>query len=341
MPYLAARKNHLKIDTLVDERLGGDFTSDAALKHYKYILTIQQNDDWRATIAYSFGPSELARVDTSLSFSAIVDALGNEAADMLRFQAYTNRLLRSVHVENQLNNCFDILGHFQPVMIEKPMRVQAMSAVLAVDEALLRNSNPVYTGEYLPVGYRKVSFVLEDTVVARFNTLKDSIARWQPIQPKVEAMEWETYWVQHQVRKGETLGRIAGKYHVTIAEVKKWNKLRNDKIRRGQLLKIEQRRKVKIVTSTPVSQRTVEEQIEIAPDSIKIAPYALPPAPTKPRSLPAAIRTASPKYYTVKQGDSLWSIAKKYKGVTEHDLMKWNKCGPNIRPGQRLVIKGN
>jgi LysM repeat protein len=45
------------------------------------------------------------------------------------------------------------------------------------------------------------------------------------------------------------------------------------------------------------------------------------------------------KYYTVKSGDSLWSIARKYPGVTENDLMKWNKCGANIRPGQRLVIK--
>jgi len=262
MPYLAARKNHLKIDTLVDERMGGDFTTDAALKHYKYMLAIQQNDDWRATVAYRLGPSELALVDTSLSFSAIVDALGNDAADMLRFQAYTNRLMRSVHVENQLSNCFDILGHFQPVVIEKPMRIQAIAAVLAVDEARLRNSNPVYTGEYLPVGYRKVPFVLEDTVVARYTTLKDSIARWQPVQPKVETAEWETYWVQHRVGKGETLGLIAGKYHVTIAQLKKWNKLRNDKIRKGQVLKIEKRRKVERVEKQDDMQSGNEHQDE-------------------------------------------------------------------------------
>ena len=348
MPYLAARKNHLKIDTLVDERLGGDFTTDAALKHYKYMRAIQQNDDWRATVAYRLGPSELALIDTSLSFSAIVDALGNDAADMLRFQAYTNKLLRSVHVENQLSNCFDILGHFQPVIIEKPLRVQAMAVVLAVDEARLRNSNPVYTGEYLPVGYRKVPFVLEDTVVARYTALKDSIARWQPIQPKVETTEWETYWVQHRVGKGENLGRIASKYHVTIAQVKKWNKLRNDKIRRGQILKIEQRRKVKVEKPKPVIATEVEVLPETPIDSLAAAPDTLrsltiEPRPTPPvsRPSPPAPRPASKKYYTVKQGDSLWSIAKKYKGVTEHDLMKWNKCGPNIRPGQRLLIKGD
>ncbi len=343
MPYLAARKNHLKIDTLVDERLGGDFTTDAALKHYKYILAIQQNDDWRATVAYRLGPSELAAVDTSLSSSAIVDVLEHDAADLLRFQAYTSKLLRSVHVENQLSNCFDILGHFQPVVIDKPLRLAAMAAVLAVDEARLRNSNPVYTGEYLPVGYRKVPFVLEDTVVARFTALKDSIARWQPIQPKLETTEWETYWLQHRVGKGETLGRIAGKYHVTIAQVKKWNKLRNDKIRRGQVLKIEQRRKVKVEKPIPVSEIEVEVQPETPADSLTATPDTLRPSPPPPAPRPSspAPRSSTPKYYTVKQGDSLWSIAKKYRGVTEHDLMKWNKCGPNIRPGQRLLIKGD
>ena len=343
MPYLAARKNHLKIDTLVDERLGGDFTTDAALKHYKYIRAIQQNDDWRATVAYRLGPSELAVVDTSLSYSAIVEVLEHDAADLLRFQAYTNKLLRSVHVENQLSNCFDILGHFQPVVIDKPLRLAAMAAVLAVDEARLRNSNPVYTGEYLPVGYRKVPFVLEDTVVARYTALKDSIARWQPIPPKLETTEWETYWLQHRVGKGETLGRIAGKYHVTIAQVKKWNKLRNDKIRRGQILKIEQRRKVKVEKPIPVSEIEVEVQPETPADSLTATPDTLRPSPPPPAPRPSspAPRPSTPKYYTVKQGDSLWSIAKKYRGVTEHDLMKWNKCGPNIRPGQRLLIKGD
>jgi membrane-bound lytic murein transglycosylase D len=45
------------------------------------------------------------------------------------------------------------------------------------------------------------------------------------------------------------------------------------------------------------------------------------------------------KVYTVKSGDSLWSIAHKYPGVTEHDIMKWNKCNERIQPGQKLIIK--
>ncbi len=337
LPYLAARKQHLKIDTLVDERLGGDFTTDAALQYFKYMLTIQRQDYWRATVAYSFGASALARADTALKGAALADVLAADAADQLRFQAYSNELLRSVHASNQLNNCFEILGHFQPVLLEEPLQVKAIAAVLAIDEGRLRETNPVYTGRFLVPGYRRVPFVLEDTLLGRFTSRKDSIARWQPSAPKAPTMEWETYWVQHRVGKGETLGRIAGRYHVTISELKRWNKLRNDKIRKGQGLKIEQRRKV--AREVPMEISDPMEYTEPMLDTSATRTAKLE-QDTTVRHTPSVVRrTPAAQYYTVRKGDSLWSIAKKYPGTTEHDLMKWNKCGADIRPGQRLIIK--
>jgi membrane-bound lytic murein transglycosylase D len=46
-------------------------------------------------------------------------------------------------------------------------------------------------------------------------------------------------------------------------------------------------------------------------------------------------------YYTVKQGDTLWEIAKDYPGVSESDIMKLNNLSYNdkIMPGQKLKIK--
>ena len=40
----------------------------------------------------------------------------------------------------------------------------------------------------------------------------------------------------HTVKKGETLGKIADKYDVTIADIKKWNKLKDDTIEIGEKL---------------------------------------------------------------------------------------------------------
>ena len=47
--------------------------------------------------------------------------------------------------------------------------------------------------------------------------------------------------------------------------------------------------------------------------------------------------------YPVRKGENLWSIAKKYPGVSPADIMKWNgmteKAARNIKPGQKLKIK--
>ncbi len=45
------------------------------------------------------------------------------------------------------------------------------------------------------------------------------------------------------------------------------------------------------------------------------------------------------KYYTVRSGDSLWKISRKFN-VSEKQLRVWNRLGWTnvIRPGQRLVV---
>jgi membrane-bound lytic murein transglycosylase D len=42
----------------------------------------------------------------------------------------------------------------------------------------------------------------------------------------------------YRVKKGDVLGRIAQRHHVTVSQLKKWNNLRGDFIREGQKLKI-------------------------------------------------------------------------------------------------------
>ena len=48
-------------------------------------------------------------------------------------------------------------------------------------------------------------------------------------------------------------------------------------------------------------------------------------------------------YYTVKKGENLWTIAKKYPGVSNRDIMRWNGISESqvkdIKPGRKLKIK--
>ena len=45
-------------------------------------------------------------------------------------------------------------------------------------------------------------------------------------------------------------------------------------------------------------------------------------------------------YYHVKYGDTLWEIAQKFPGVSDHDIMRLNNIrnASGLKPGQKLKI---
>lgn len=52
--------------------------------------------------------------------------------------------------------------------------------------------------------------------------------------------------VVYTIRKGDTLARIAKKFHVTVGQIKRWNRLKGDRLRAGQRLRV----------ATPVETRS-------------------------------------------------------------------------------------
>ena len=42
----------------------------------------------------------------------------------------------------------------------------------------------------------------------------------------------------HQVQKGETLYALAARYGVTVKELRQWNKLKGNKLKEGQRLRL-------------------------------------------------------------------------------------------------------
>ncbi len=45
------------------------------------------------------------------------------------------------------------------------------------------------------------------------------------------------------------------------------------------------------------------------------------------------------KLYTVQQGDSLWSISKKFPGVTVQNLRTWNDMSSTrLKPGMKIKV---
>lgn len=378
LDYLTARRQHLRIDTLVDERNGGDFTTHAVTRYLAELNARYDKDHIKTICAYNWGVPFVESYGSIESSNSFFDVLSEDSKIFFKFAAYLKSLIRSTRTNNQLNNCFDIFAQSEPIVFEKQVRIEALVKVLQLDEQQLRQMNAVYTGQFIQPEKNKVPFVMDKVATLKFEALADSVYNWRPpTHPAIiDESDLEDYVISYKVKKGDSLGKIAARYDVSVKQIKSWNKIRGDKISKGQILKIHTRKKVsKPKKPIGISAETIQGA-EQAPDAvltpdpmlladslIQAGAYqeaydylkTLPKNSGNKSAIESAIKSCEKKLnisataaakppskskvtYVVKSGDSLWSIAKKHKGVTEQDIMKWNKCSSNIRPGQKLVI---
>ena len=111
--------------------------------------------------------------------------------------------------------------------------------------------------------------------------------------------------IRYRVKRGDYLGRIADRYGVGISQIKNWNGMRSNTVKVGQNLIIYPKKSSKdIANNSPAPQNNTSE-----------------------------------KTYTVRNGDSLWSISQKFPGVSVQNIQKWNDIsGDNLKPGTKLKI---
>ena len=118
----------------------------------------------------------------------------------------------------------------------------------------------------------------------------------------------------YKVKSGDYLGKIAGKYRCSVAQIKKWNGLKSNNIRVGQALRIY---RGGVVSSSSGSSGS---------------------SASSSSSSSSASQSGEKITYTVKSGDYLGKIAEKH-GVGLSELKKWNGLtSNNIKVGQKLVI---
>ena len=118
---------------------------------------------------------------------------------------------------------------------------------------------------------------------------------------------------EHVVDRGENLGSIARKFDVAVSDIKEWNDLEDNTIQFGTKLIVGKRYMFSSENKKTASKKenlTVNNRDEV-------------------------------KLYYVKKGDSLFSIAKKYPGVSISDLKKWNGIkNESLKAGMKLKING-
>jgi membrane-bound lytic murein transglycosylase D len=120
-------------------------------------------------------------------------------------------------------------------------------------------------------------------------------------------------WAHYRVKKGDTLGVISKRHGITVASLKKTNNLRSSRIQINQDLLIPQGKSYRSATLKSSKKSSSRSRSSASPQA--------------------------PKIISVKKGDTLWSLSRRYK-VTLNELTKWNKISSSdlLFKGQKLKI---
>jgi membrane-bound lytic murein transglycosylase D len=127
----------------------------------------------------------------------------------------------------------------------------------------------------------------------------------QPLFQNVASASAPAPTQNHKVKSGDNLWTIARQHKVDVQDIKRWNNLKGNSLKAGQVLKLKG-------------------------GATQVASAASGKSKGKDRE--------SVTYYKVKRGDSLYLIAKRFNVEMKH-LQRWNpRSGGGLKPGQTLTL---
>lgn len=156
----------------------------------------------------------------------------------------------------------------------------------------------------------------------------------------------------HRIKPGESLSVIADKYGVSVSRLKSWNGLKSNNIRAGKSLKIQKTKYIDV----PVKEENESQQLmaDAKKEGNKVETIENSSAEAKNEKLEkeevlARKNTGKTEtsvtgaekylYHKVTRGESLWTISRRFPGVTSELIIKLNNLeDASLKVGQVLKI---
>lgn len=317
--YQTGKLYNLNVSSYVDERSDTYRATEAASQYLSKLYEIF--NDWDlALAAYNSGPGNVSkairRSGGKKNYWNLRPFLPRETAGYVP-AFYATLYIMEYAEEHGIKAKKEALSHFEvdTVQVKRQLTFEQLHKTIGVDIDLLQFLNPQYKLDIIPyVKEKNYTLTLPVNDIGNFLSNEQLIYAYADVQdaqrekplPKNYNLDQR---IHYKVRKGDYLGKIANKYGVSVSKIKRWNNLRSNNLRIGQRLTIYPSRSVAVQTSTKN---------------------------TKSNSLPKG----KPKIYTVKSGDSLWSIAQKFSNVTVQNIKEWNNIwsAKSLKAGSKLKI---
>ncbi len=378
LSYPVAKRYGLNITSYTDERRDFEKSTLAAVKYLKEMFDIYH--DWNLAItAYFCGAANVNKAISRANGERDVWKIYNFLPQFSR--EYLPAFIASVYISQNYKDYnivpfkIKMPEDIENIEVKQKVHFGQISEVLKISMQELKDLNPEYKmGIIQPINDNNILRISSKNIKA-FKTLEDTIYKYNAtvyfqapqtvvIPPKVvTSSEKNTEYFEevvpknkakltYKIKTGDNLGLIAQWYNVSITDIKSWNNLYYKKtIYPGQELVVyvpqyevskykdinslsfaekQKSSGKKVVTSTASTEKkttTQNNNSDIFSSGFEIS---------------SSVNNMSNfVYYTVKKGDNLWDISRKFEGTSVEMIIKLNKLPKNykLNVGQVLKIK--
>jgi len=339
--YSTGKMYGLEVNSYIDERRDPVKSTKAAVDFLSDLHEIY--GDWQLVIAaYNCGPGNvnkaIRRSGGKRDFWEIYYRLPRETrgyvpAFIAATYAFTYAEEHDLHAQD-----IHLPVATDTIMISKPLHFSQVTDMLNLPIEVLRELNPQYRRDVIPAKTKKYPLRLAFQHATAFASYEDSIMDYRreeffPNNQFVVAPSKASHLVVapsgreavfYTVKSGDVVGLIAEWFDVRASDLRYWNNINRNIIKVGQ----------KLVIYVPKSKVSHYQAIAESHGSGQNISHVKP-------DVLADSDSNDFVYYTVRSGDNLWDIAKKYPGVTNDDILRLNNISDarKLKPGQRLKIK--
>ncbi|MGO2294018.1 MAG: LysM peptidoglycan-binding domain-containing protein [Psychroflexus halocasei] len=323
--YTTGKMYDLDVSSYVDERMDPIASTEAAAQYLKKLYTMF--DDWDlALAAYNSGPGNVSkairRSGGEINYWKLRRFLPRETAGYVpSFQAMMYLFEYADEHNLAPNEPSHVFYATDTIRTKKLIKLEHVATATDLDLEYLKFLNPSYKlgiipyekdkNYYLRLPYHAVGlFVANENKI--YNYAETQLAQQEEPLPKYYKADDK---IRYRVRSGDYLGKIASKFGVYTSQIKRWNNLRSDRLKIGQRLTIYPKKPTAVVESSPQKEKKKQKSLKKKSSSNRST-------------------------YIVKNGDSLWSISRKFQDVTIEDIKKLNDLNTNrLKPGMTLQIR--
>jgi membrane-bound lytic murein transglycosylase D len=240
------------------------------------------------------------------------------------------------------------------VQIIRQLHFQQISKVFGIPLKQLEFLNPQYrfsivpvAGRYselaVPAGYWDDFVLWQDSVYNAYDSSLFQLTTQKIEYPPAPGRQYRGETVKnleiegktklkYTLQSGDILGVIAEKYDVEVEDLKYWNNISNErKIQAGKSLDI-------FVDNDKAAGYSGIQKANNKPE-VK-TPVTVQLQQNTTLAVFQEINQGKKVEHVVKNGESPFTIAKKYDGVTPEDILKWNNIDDarKIQIGQKLIV---